>query len=57
MRSEMLQVATNMPMRIVELFVKQYGLVKIRFTNDLEGMGMIETYCIRFFFVDVLFHI
>jgi hypothetical protein len=53
----MLQVATNMPMRIVEVFVKQYGLVKIRFTNDLEGMGMIETYCIRFFFVDVLFHI
>jgi len=38
MRSKRLQVATNMPMRIVELFVKQYGLVKFGLTNDLEGM-------------------
>jgi hypothetical protein len=38
MPSKWLQVATNMPMRIVELFDKQYGLVKFPFTNDLEGM-------------------
>ncbi len=49
MRSKRLQVANNMPMKIVELFVKRYGLVKFQFTNDLEGMGMIETYYIRFF--------
>jgi len=49
MQSKRLQVATNMPMRIVELFVKQYGLVKFGFTNDLEGMWMKETYCIKFF--------
>jgi len=50
MRSKRLQVETNMPMRIVELFVKQYGLVKFGFTNDLEGMWMKETYCIKFLF-------
>jgi hypothetical protein len=38
-----------MPMIIVELFVKQYGLVKFGFTNDLEGMWMKKTYCIKFF--------
>jgi hypothetical protein len=39
MQSKRLQVATNMPMRIVELFVEQYGLIKFQFTNDLEGPG------------------